>query len=50
MTGVENYVKAHHVPPNPEFYGIAKHQNTLLISLESTQHFLIHFFKNHKTH
>ncbi|GGE39565.1 lipoteichoic acid synthase-like YqgS [Pullulanibacillus camelliae] len=40
---VENYVKANYTPPNPNLFGIAKHKNVILVSLESTQNFLIHY-------
>ncbi|GGH77353.1 lipoteichoic acid synthase [Pullulanibacillus pueri] len=40
-TQIKNYVKANEVPANPEFFGKAKGKNVILISLESTQNFLI---------
>jgi len=46
MTEVENYIKANDTHPNPDFYGVAKHKNIILVSLESTQNFLIHYKYN----
>ncbi|UOY91101.1 LTA synthase family protein [Ectobacillus sp. JY-23] len=37
----ENYVKANEVKPNPEMFGVAKGKNVIVVSLESTQSFLI---------
>lgn len=41
ITGVLKYVREHHVPANPKFYGIAKGRNVIVIHLESFQQFVI---------
>ncbi|PTY81054.1 hypothetical protein B5V90_21180, partial [Heyndrickxia sporothermodurans] len=41
LVEVENYVRANYVKPNKELFGIAKNRNVILISLESTQSFVI---------
>lgn len=38
---IENYLKANQKEPNEELFGIAKGKNIILISLESTQSFVI---------
>jgi lipoteichoic acid synthase len=38
---IENYVKTDHHNPNSDLYGVAKGKNVILISLESTQSFVI---------
>ncbi|MDQ0244434.1 phosphoglycerol transferase MdoB-like AlkP superfamily enzyme [Bacillus fengqiuensis] len=38
---IENYLKANQKEPNEELFGIAKGKNVILISLESTQNFVI---------
>ncbi|MFU2205159.1 LTA synthase family protein [Streptococcus pluranimalium] len=46
LTEVKNYVKENYVAPNPEFYGIAKGRNVIMIHLESFQQFLIDYKLN----
>ncbi|OZM57676.1 hypothetical protein CIB95_04715 [Lottiidibacillus patelloidae] len=41
IVDIENYVKANQVRPNDDLFGIAKGKNVVLISLESTQSFVI---------
>lgn len=41
IVDIENYVKANRVKPNEQFTGIAKGKNIFVISLESTQNFVI---------
>lgn len=41
ITGVLKYVQAHQVPANPQFAGIAKGRNVIVIHLESFQQFVI---------
>lgn len=41
LVDIENYVRANYKEPNEELYGIAKGKNVILISLESTQSFVI---------
>lgn len=43
LTAVKQYVKEHHVPANPNYYGIAKGRNVIVIHLESFQQFLIDY-------
>jgi lipoteichoic acid synthase len=38
---IENYVRSNHRDPNEEFYGKAKGKNVIVISMESTQNFVI---------
>lgn len=40
---VETYVKDHYAKPNPEYFGMAKGRNVIVIHLESFQQFLIDF-------
>ena len=41
LRSVRNYLKANYVKPNPEYTGVAKGKNVLIIHLESFQQFLI---------
>ncbi|MEK3807962.1 LTA synthase family protein [Metabacillus sp. SLBN-84] len=41
LTEIENYVKANKKEPNKDMFGIAKDRNVILVSLESTQSFVI---------
>lgn len=41
LTEIENYTKAHYKEPNKNLFGIAKGKNVILISMESTQSFVI---------
>lgn len=41
LRSVKNYLKANYVKPNPEYTGVAKGKNVLIIHLESFQQFLI---------
>jgi lipoteichoic acid synthase len=41
IVDIDNYVKANQVAPKDEYFGIAKDRNVILISLESTQSFVI---------
>lgn len=41
LTEIENYVRANHKAENDDFYGLAKGKNVILVSLESTQSFVI---------
>lgn len=41
LTEIENYVKANKKEPNDEMFGIAKDRNVIMVSLESTQSFVI---------
>ncbi|HEU5138725.1 MAG TPA: LTA synthase family protein [Bacillales bacterium] len=38
---IEQYVNEHEIPPNQDLFGAAKGKNIILISLESTQNFVI---------
>ncbi|MBQ0140331.1 MAG: LTA synthase family protein [Kurthia sp.] len=49
LTDVTNYVKSNATKPNEEFYGIAKKRNVIIISLESTQNFVINEKVNGQT-
>lgn len=40
---VQSYIKKNYIAPNPEYYGIAKNKNVLVIHLESFQQFLIDY-------
>jgi lipoteichoic acid synthase len=42
LVDIENYVHANDASPNKRFFGIAKGRNLIIISLESTQNFVIH--------
>lgn len=46
LTAVKEYVKEQHVPANPDYYGIAKGRNVIMIHLESFQQFLIDYKLN----
>ncbi|MEW8988016.1 MAG: LTA synthase family protein, partial [Bacillus sp. (in: firmicutes)] len=41
LADIDNYVRANYLPPNDEMFGIAKGKNVILISMESTQNFVI---------
>nr|WP_042350098.1 LTA synthase family protein [Bacillus massiliigorillae] len=41
LAEVENYVRANYKEPNSEMFGAAKGKNVILISMESTQNFVI---------
>ncbi|WP_071460122.1 LTA synthase family protein [Bacillus massilinigeriensis] len=41
LAEIDNYVRANHKKPNGEMFGIAKNKNIILISMESTQNFVI---------
>ncbi|WP_442594908.1 LTA synthase family protein [Neobacillus sp. D3-1R] len=41
LADIENYVRAGYNRPNDEMFGLAKGKNVILISLESTQNFVI---------
>lgn len=41
LVDIDNYIKANYKGPNEEFFGIAKGKNVILISLESTQSFVV---------
>ena len=43
LKSVQNYLKKNYVAPNPEYYGVAKGKNVLVIHLESFQQFLIDY-------
>lgn len=43
LKSVENYIEKNYIPPNPEYYGVAKGKNVLVIHLESFQQFLIDY-------
>ncbi|MCM3236697.1 LTA synthase family protein [Heyndrickxia oleronia] len=43
VVDVENYVKANHSEPNPDYFGAAKGRNVIYISLESLQNFIINY-------
>ena len=40
---VQSYIKKNYIAPNPEYYGVAKNKNVLVIHLESFQQFLIYY-------
>lgn len=40
---VQSYIKKSYIAPNPEYYGVAKNKNVLVIHLESFQQFLIDY-------
>ncbi|MDQ0156392.1 LTA synthase family protein [Robertmurraya andreesenii] len=41
LVDIENYIRANYKHPNDELFGIAKGKNVILISMESTQSFVI---------
>ena len=41
LADIDNYVRANYLPPNEEMFGIARNKNVILISMESTQNFVI---------
>lgn len=43
MALVTDYVSDHHVAPNPEYFGLAKGKNVIVLHLESFQKFLIDY-------
>ncbi|WP_336770171.1 LTA synthase family protein [Bacillus bombysepticus] len=43
LVEVEKYVQKRQLEPNPSLYGIAKGKNVVVISLESTQNFLVNY-------
>lgn len=46
ITEVENYIKANHASPNPEYFGKAKGMNVIYVSMESLQTFMIDYQLN----
>ncbi|WP_324712546.1 LTA synthase family protein [Lactobacillus gasseri] len=40
---VQSYIKKNYIAPNPEYYGVTKNKNVLVIHLESFQQFLIDY-------
>jgi len=48
LMDTQQYVQANYTPPNKEYYGLAKGRNLILISLESTQNFVINSTLNGK--
>lgn len=40
---VQSYIKKNYIAPNPEYYGVARNKNVLVIHLESFQQFLIDY-------
>nr|WP_203261249.1 LTA synthase family protein [Streptococcus uberis] len=43
LTDVKNYVNEHYAAPNPDYYGIAKGKNVIVLHLESFQQFIIDY-------
>lgn len=43
MAQVADYVSQHHAAPNPDYFGLAKGKNVIVIHLESFQQFLIDY-------
>ncbi|WP_210365928.1 LTA synthase family protein [Bacillus sp. REN3] len=41
LADIDNYVRANYLPPNDEMFGAAKGKNVILVSMESTQNFVI---------
>lgn len=41
LADIDNYIRAGYNQPNPDMFGIAKGKNVILISMESTQNFVI---------
>lgn len=41
LADIENYLRAQYVKPNEEYFGIAKGKNLIVVTLESTQNFVI---------
>ncbi|SFA96254.1 MULTISPECIES: LTA synthase family protein [unclassified Bacillus (in: firmicutes)] len=41
LADIDNYIRANYTPPNPKMFGIAKGKNVIMISMESTQNFVI---------
>jgi lipoteichoic acid synthase len=48
ITDIENYTRANYKEPNPEMFGKAKGKNVFVISIESTQNFVINESVNGK--
>lgn len=43
IVDVENYIKANHAAPNPEYFGKANGMNVIYVSMESLQSFIIDY-------
>lgn len=43
LQSVQSYIKKNYIAPNPQYYGVAKGKNVLVIHLESFQQFLIDY-------
>ena len=43
LKAVQSYIKKNYIAPNPQYYGVAKGKNVLVIHLESFQQFLIDY-------
>lgn len=43
IVDVENFIKANHAAPNPEYFGKAEGKNVIYISMESLQSFIIDY-------
>ncbi|NMD69194.1 LTA synthase family protein [Bacillus sp. DNRA2] len=43
IVDVENYIKANHAAPNPEYFGKAAGKNVIYVSMESLQSFIIDY-------
>ncbi len=43
LESIETYVKGHYAKPNPNYYGIGKGRNVIVIHLESFQQFLLDY-------
>lgn len=41
LVDIENYIRANYKRPNEEMFGVAKDKNVILITMESTQNFVI---------
>ncbi|MFD1705402.1 LTA synthase family protein [Siminovitchia sediminis] len=41
LVDIDNYVSANYVKPDPDFFGMAKDKNVILVTLESLQSFVI---------
>lgn len=48
LIDIKHYIDSHFVKPNPDYFGIAKDRNVIVISLESTQNFVINRTVNGK--
>ncbi len=49
LSEVRKYTKEHQTEPTPELFGLAKGKNVIIISVESTQNFVIHRKVNGQT-